>query len=52
MAFVLPCAVLVALARTSGIKTRERIMTVYVAVIRAIPVLLIIFWVYLAVRLI
>jgi polar amino acid transport system permease protein len=47
MAFVLPCAVLVALARTSGIKTLQRVMTVYVAVIRAIPVLLIIFWVYL-----
>lgn len=47
MALVLPCAVIVALTRTSGIKLLERIMAVYVTMIRAVPVLLIIFWVYL-----
>lgn len=47
MLLVFPCAVLVALARTSGIKPLARAAWGYVTFIRTIPVLLIIFWVYL-----
>lgn len=47
MALVFPCAVLVALARTSGIRSLRHVTTVYVTLIRSIPVLLIIFWIYL-----
>lgn len=47
IALVLPCAVLVALARTSGIRWLEWLLAGYVNFIRCVPVLLIIFWVYL-----
>ena len=47
IALVLPCALLVALARTSGKPWLELPARAYVNFIRCIPVLLIIFWVYL-----
>ena len=47
MAMVFPCAILVALARTSGMPLLYWPMTVYVNFVRCVPVLLIIFWVYL-----
>lgn len=47
MALVFPCAILVALARTSGKPYLYWPATVYVNFLRCVPVLLIIFWVYL-----
>jgi polar amino acid transport system permease protein len=47
MAMVIPLATLVALARTSGRPLLARSALAFVSVIRAVPVLLIIFWTYL-----
>lgn len=47
MALVFPCAVLVALARTGGKRYLSIPAACYVNFIRCVPVLLIIFWVYL-----
>jgi polar amino acid transport system permease protein len=47
MALVFPCAILVALARTSGKRWLSLPATAYVNFVRCIPVLLIIFWIYL-----
>ncbi|TPQ50150.1 amino acid ABC transporter permease [Prosthecomicrobium hirschii] len=47
MALVLPGAILVALARTSGRPWFARPALAFVSIIRAVPVLLIIFWTYL-----
>lgn len=47
IALVLPLAILVALARTSGKRYLEWPAAAYVNSIRCVPVLLIIFWIYL-----
>jgi polar amino acid transport system permease protein len=48
MALVFPCAVLVALARTSAIRMLVWTAAAFVSFVRTVPVLLIIFWTYLA----
>jgi polar amino acid transport system permease protein len=52
MALVFPTSILVALARTSGIRWLAWTTMVYVNGIRCIPILLLIFWVYLFVPII
>ena len=47
MAAVFPCAVLLALARTSGIRWLRWIGATYVTLMRSIPLLLVILWIYL-----
>jgi polar amino acid transport system permease protein len=47
MALVLPAAIVVAVARTSGVRWLAFAMKAYVNAIRCVPILLLIFWVYL-----
>lgn len=47
MALVLPAAIVVAVARTSGVGWLAWAMKAYVNAIRCVPILLLIFWVYL-----
>ena len=46
LALTLPCATLVALARTSGVRALFAVATGFVYLIRSIPLLLIVFWAY------
>ena len=47
MALVLPAAIVVAVARTGGVRGLAWTMKAYVNAIRCVPILLLIFWVYL-----